>query len=145
LYWQTGNAFGQLSAVKAYNNGISPANLFNLPGFFSSLINVNPAHDYGHSPIDRLFFIWLLGCLPSIYKRDKTWFAYSIAAGVLPAIVTVFISFSRYFLMAFPVVVCAAIYFSEPKRTPTLYIVLASLMILQVYFLVMHFNYYWAG
>jgi Gpi18-like mannosyltransferase len=145
LYLQTGNAFGQLSAIKGYSNGTSASNLYNLPAFFSALITVDAGHSYGHSPIDRMFFIWLLGSLPSIYKRDKTWFAYAIATGILPAMATEFISYSRYFLMGFPVVVCAAIYFNEAKRTPALYITLASLMILQVFFLVMHFNYYWAG
>jgi hypothetical protein len=145
LYHQTGNAFGQISAIKGYSNGTSPSNLYNIPRFFTALTNVDAGHIYGSSPIDRLFFLWLLGSLPAIYKRDKAWFAYSIATGILPAMATEFISYSRYVLMAFPIVVTAAGYFNQRNRYPALAVLLFALVVVQAFFLALHINWYWAG
>jgi hypothetical protein len=80
-----------------------------------------------------------------IYKRDKTLFAYTIATGVLPAFATLFISYSRYVMLAFPMLVVTADYFTAPRRGPAFVVLLAFLFMLQMLFLILHVNNNWAG
>ena len=145
LHSQTGNAFGQFAAIHAYANGASPMNLVDLPGFWRALTNVGAEHVYGDSPIDRLFFVWLAGTLYATYRRDKMLFMYSIAFGLLPAVLTHFISYSRYVVLAFPMLVVTADYFKPDYKRPYFLALLVGLFMLQMIFLVLHINNNWAG
>jgi hypothetical protein len=82
--------------------------------------------------------------LLSIWRKDKTYFWYTIGAGLVPALSSWWMSYSRYVVMCFPMCVVLAEFFDQRGRARWKWIFLACMAALQCLFIVRYVNFMWA-
>jgi hypothetical protein len=102
-------------------------------------------HGLLNSAIDRIWFVFFLISLIPIWKKDKTYFAFALPMGIVPVVITSFMSFTRYTLLIFPMFIVTAEYFNKDSRKFWLYAILLALFSLKIIFLILHVNYEWVG
>jgi hypothetical protein len=141
----TGNLFAGFAAQQHYKSHGSIAKLLDVPAFLSALASPGHLHGFLDSAIDRLFFLVFIAALVPIWRMSKPWFAYAVAAGLVPAIANSFMSYTRYLAVVFPLFVVAADVFAKPSRRGWRLVALASLLALQLLFVLRHTNFIWAG
>jgi len=144
MYAQTGNAFEGFAAQKEYPNSPSIKNMFNVPGIFAAAVNIQSVDGMMDSALDRGFFLLFLALLPLVYKLNKTWFFYTLPAGLVPALTSWFMSYRRYIMVCFPIFIVLAqlLQKTNPKVFWYYVILLAGL---QVWAIIQFTNFNWAG
>ena len=108
MHLNTGNAFEGFDAQKAYPYSPSIKNMFNFAGLSEAFLNVQSFDGMMDSLLDRALFVLLVLLLPLVWRLNRTWFFYTAAAGVVPALTSWFMSYRRYFLVCFPAFVILA-------------------------------------
>ena len=144
MYAQTGNAFEGFAAQKDYPNSPSIKNMFNLPGIFAAAVNIQSVGGMMDSALDRGFFLLFLVLLPLVYKLNKTWFFYTLPAGLVPALTSWFMSYRRYIMVCFPIFIILAqlLQKTNPKVFWYYVILLAGL---QIWAIIQFTTFNWAG
>ncbi|MCF7707871.1 MAG: glycosyltransferase [Verrucomicrobia bacterium] len=153
MWLLTGNPFEGFHAQTQWKVGLagevtqvnSALNLFNVPEFIIKFVTINGLHVYFGSFLDRVWFVLMLIILPLLWRRDREWFWWALALGLMPAVVCSLVSFTRYLLMAFPVFVAWAILLAPARRRVWLYCVVFELALIHFNLLLRHINFYWAG
>ena len=141
-----GDPFEGFAAQSRFFIASSVGRLFDLGGFISFFISgAISLHGVTTSLIDRLWFLWLLACLPAVWKLDKTWFAFTLVMGVIPAMTIPIASFTRYALVLFPMFAVTANFLDTPSRRPWTAPLLVGLGGIQAIFMIRHINNLWAG
>ncbi len=145
IYHSTGNFFTQFIGDASVVGGWSVGAIFHPNIFIQSLIPAHPAiHGFTNSIIDRLFFVLFLVLLPLVFKKtDKVLFIYTLAMGIVPVFGS-FMSYTRYLLLAFPIFIAMAVFFSAKKEKyvfPYFYISL----LFQALFIILHSLNYWVS
>jgi hypothetical protein len=140
----TGNPFEGFEAQKNWNVN-SFWHVFEPLGFLEALFTPAYVHWYTGSLLDRVAFLGLVALLPAVWRLDKEWFFWTVMLGVLPAMISHFVSFTRYVQMAFPVFVVMAFLFRDPKLRVWRWGMLAGLASIHVVLLIRHINFRWAG
>jgi hypothetical protein len=147
----TGNAFESVEAQKQIGFQ-SFANIFNVSGFLTTFYSAPNYGDAGSSFcrtsfIDRVFFVLLLYSIPTIWRLEKSWLLWALFLGVVPAMSGMYISYTRFASVVFPLFVALAVYFNRPGRLFRClrWIVVATLGILQIILTWRFVNYRWAG
>jgi hypothetical protein len=97
------------------------------------------------SALDRGFFIMLLILLPLIFRLNKTWFFYVLAAGVVPAASSWFMSYRRYIMICFPVFIILAQGLQRLKSRWLFWYYVLMLVALQIWAVIHFANGAWAG
>jgi hypothetical protein len=141
----TGNAVEGFKAQENYVNHPSILNIVDVQGFLMSVINVSADHSMRSSPVDRIMFFVFVSCLPFLWRFNRTYFWYALAAGLVPAISNRFFSYTRLLLLCFPVFIALSIILLEVPRRRYLPYVFACLIGMQIGFVIRHVNFYWAG
>jgi len=141
----TGNAFEGFEAQKAYPYSPSIKNMFNLGGFFSVLIKVGSLDGMMDSVLDRLFFILFLALLPAVWRLNRTWFWFTLAAGMVPAMTSWFMSYRRYAVVCFPLFIVLAQIHQKPERRWLFWYYVFLLAGVQAWAVTRFVNFYWAG
>jgi hypothetical protein len=118
--------------------------MFDVVGFVRSLTGPTQVHGFLGSAIDRVWFLLFCASLPLIWKVNKEWFSYSLLMGLIPAMTLSFTSFTRYVLVIFPVFVVFSNLLFTGGREKWSYLLMAALFGVQVIFIVLHINDYWA-
>ncbi len=141
-----GNAWEGFDAQCNFGDGVhhpSIANIFDVPGFLRAAANVGSFHEMFDSFLDRWLFLMLLLALPGIWRLNKTLFFYALASGVVPAMSNWFFSYTRFFILCFPIFIVLAI---RLRGRPMLFWYVTGLAgAVQVILLLRDINYYWAG
>ena len=145
MYAQTGNAFEGFEAQKAYPNSPSIKNMLNLPGIFNAFVNVGTISGMMDSALDRGFFILFLALLPLIYRMNRTWFFYTLPAGLVPAMTSWFMSYRRYIMVGFPIFIVLAQLLQKPEHRWLFWYYVAIMAALQVWAITQFVNFNWAG
>jgi hypothetical protein len=145
MYFYTGDALRGFRAQEEFFSSASLSKIFDIVGFIKSLYGPTQVHGFIGSVIDRIWFLLFCASLPFIWKMNKEWFSYSLLMGLVPAMTLSFVSFTRYVMVIFPVFIVSAHLFSAEWRERWFYLLLASLFGMQVIFLTLHINNYWAG
>ena len=140
----TGNALEGFDAQKYWNVN-SFWHLFDPLGFMQALFTPVYVHWYTASLLDRAVFIGLVTLLPAVWRLDKEWFLWTVMLGVLPAMISHFVSFTRYVQMAFPAFVAMAFLLKDPRLRVWRWLVLGVFTSLHIILLVRHINFRWAG
>jgi hypothetical protein len=144
MYAWTGNAFEGFEAQKAYPNSPSISNIFNVGGFLNALVNVRTVDGMLDSVLDRGFFLLFLALLPAVWKLNRTWFWYTLATGLIPALSNYFLSYRRFIMVCFPLfIVLAQLLAKGPRWMFWYYVVL--LAALQAWAVTRFVNFNWAG
>jgi hypothetical protein len=137
----TGNPWEGFEAQKYYENRPSIANMFNLKGMFATFCEIQ---DFG-AALDRVLFLVFLGSLFWVYRLNKTYFVFALAAGAIPALSTWFVSYRRQIMMCFPLFIALGHHLKgRDNRLPRWYL-LAVMAAIQSFFLVRYLNFMWAG
>jgi hypothetical protein len=145
LMWlDTGNP---LEGFRAQRNwGVqSIGNLFDLPKFLRAFSTPTTLHGFTGSLVDRCAFVFLLYCLPLIWRLDRSWFVWTCVLGIVPAMSGGFTSFIRFMSLVFPAFVALAIWLRKPGRACLRLIIYASFILLHLLLVWRFVNFEWAG
>jgi hypothetical protein len=145
MYTQTGNAFEGFDAQGQFPATPSVLDIFRIPQFFRSFFNVASVHSALHSAVDRLFFLLFLATLPQLWRLDRRYFFYALGVGLVPAMSTSFMSYTRFVEMCFPMFIVIAQWMSNPRRTWLMWYYVTVSGITQGAFLIRSMNHHWAG
>jgi len=102
MYWATGNAFQGFAAQAQFAAKPSIARIGDVAGFIRRFAEMQPVHDMLHSPIDRALFLVFLASLFFIFRIRLSYGVYSLFAGVIPALSSVLMSYTRFLSVVFP-------------------------------------------
>jgi hypothetical protein len=144
-HW-TGNAFEGFAAQKQFGLQ-SIGNLFKFSHFLSTLISPANFHEVGGSSLDRCSFMLLMYVLPIIWRLDKSWFLWSLLLGIVPAMTGMFVSYTRFASVVFPLFIALAVFLNMPGfifRWMRV-VIIATFFILQIILVWRFVNYRWAG
>jgi hypothetical protein len=146
LYAGTGHPLEGFRAHRLVVNQPSIGNVLDLAGFARAFFHVAWGHGMVNSPLDRALFVLFLCALPALWRADRTYFFYSLGAGLLPAMTNWFLSYTRFFTLCVPVFVVWALQLeaSRPRRGALLALAGLSWAV-QLVLLVRHVTFRWAG
>ena len=145
MYFSTGDVAAGLKAQQLFAAKPSIIKLFDVPNFVRGFLDISPARGGRGFIYDRVWFVLFCSTLWPLWKRDKLWFAFAIVMGMMTAFGAAMMSFMRYFSIIFPCFFIIANWFAGPRIRMAFPIALAVLFLLQIYFLVLHINYYWVS
>jgi hypothetical protein len=145
MYAWTGNAFEGFEAQKHFPTQPSVGKIFDLGGFLMAFVSVRELHNSTGSFIDRFFFVLLLGLLPWVFRLNPVLGVYTVLIGIVPAVSSGFMSYSRHVVMCFPIFMVLAGAFRGEERAPAFYYMVALLGAVQACFLIRYLNFFWAG
>ena len=142
MYAFTGNPFEGFVAQQQYPAQPSVSRILDPAGFCDAFIDIRWSHDMLHSWLDRLFFVLLLASMYWMLRADTTYYVYSIFFGFIPALSNIFMSFTRFISLVFPLFIVWA----QSTKRRWLFWPLASIsLIVQLYFFLRHINGKWVG
>lgn len=148
---QTGNPWLGLVVQKNFATAPSIARLFDPLAFARELFHVRRLHAFSGSLLERISLAAYLAALPALFARarrdpqSRPWFVLSLSFGLVPAIATVLMSFTRYVSVVFPVFVVLAEALAPKSRRLALAAVSLGLLALQLTLLYRHVTFRWAG
>lgn len=145
MFAWTGNALEGFEAQKAYPYSPSIRNMFEWPAFFAALLNVRSLDGMKDSALDRGLFALFLALLPLIFRLNKTWFFYTLPAGLIPAMTSYFMSYRRYIMVCFPVFIVLAQLLDGTKRRWPFWYYVVLLATLQAWAVTQFICFNWAG
>ncbi len=146
MWWTTGHLFEASAAQKRFIAQPSIAKLFDIPGFLQTSFGVRYMHHYLGSLLDRLWFLFfLIVFVWMLRKRMWLYATFAFPMGFLPAILTSYMSYTRYLATVFPVFIACAIFFAPERRRVGRWLLLAVFVIVQQILLIRHINFIWAG
>lgn len=145
MYATTGNAFEGFEAQRFYPNQPSIANIFNAPGFLEHFFMPLQLHGMLDSAVDRGLFLLLVACLYPLWRLNKVYFVYAAFVGLVPAASSWFFSYTRNVMMAFPLFIVLALWLKDRDHGFLLRCVAALMGAFQLWFLLRHINFVWAG
>jgi hypothetical protein len=142
----TGNAFEGFEAQKQFGMQ-SIGNIFKLSQFLFKLVTPSTFYAVRGSIVDRCSFILLICSLPVIWRLDKSWFLWSVFLGVVPAMSGMFVSYTRFASVVFPLFVAMAVFLNKPGLLFRCFrvITVATFAIVQIILLWRFVNFRWAG
>jgi hypothetical protein len=97
------------------------------------------------SLFDRALFVLFLCLLPLVYRLNKTWFFYTVAAGSVPALTSWFMSYRRYYVVLFPLFIVMAQLVARAKNRWLFWYYVAILGAIQVWAIIQFTTFNWAG
>jgi hypothetical protein len=142
----TGNPFEGFYAQKRFECE-TIGNIFNLPKFIDSLFTLNGHQDPFESILSRCSFIMLLSCLPIIWRLDKGWFLWAVFLGVVPAMSGMFVSYTRFASVVFPLYIALATFLNKPGLISRclLGVIICTFAVVHAIILWKYVNFRWAG
>ena len=145
LMWHwTGNAFEGIEAQKQF--GVqSIHNLFDPARFITQLFTPTEWHGFRGSLLDRCAFILLLYCLPTIWRLNRSLFAWAILLGIVPAVSGGFTSYTRFESVVFPLFIALAVLLHRPRLRLLCYVTACVFFVLHLILVWQFLNCRWAG
>ena len=142
MYYFTGTPSAGFIAEKQFAAHGSIAQIFQPGAFFHALLNVEWYHDPASSFIDRAMFGFFVLSLWWIARREPGYFVYSLLMGLVPALSNVFVSYTRYLSVVFPVFVVSG---QRTRGAHFGYLMPLLFFGIQVEFLLLYISKRWAG
>ena len=145
IYLATGDVTAGLQAQKLFSAQSTIGKLLDVPGFVRGFFDIRPERGGRGYFYDRVWFVLFCGTLWPLWKRDKYWFSFATVMGLVPAFGVSMMAFMRYFSVIFPCFIVISAWFKGPHARFTFPLVLTIFFFMQVYFLLLHINYYWVS
>jgi hypothetical protein len=145
MYLSTGNAFEGFAAQHAYPYSPSIRNMFDFKAIAYAAFRVGSLDGMLDSALDRWAFIFVVGLLPLVYRKNKTWFWYVLPAGVVPALTSCFMSYRRYTIVLFPIFVVLAQLLAKGKGRLVFWYYVIIFAALQAWAILQFMTFNWAG
>jgi hypothetical protein len=137
------------SVQKRFVTAPSIARLFDPLGFVREFLQVQGLHTTKGSLLERVWFVGYVSGLWALSRRARTrdadWLAVSAPFGLIPAISTQLMSFTRYLSVIFPWWCVVAEALAPRARRVVLFGVLGTLAGTQLWLLFRHVTFRWAG
>jgi hypothetical protein len=144
-YQFTGNPTEGFDVPRAHSDRLAYEKMISPTAITEAAVNIGSAHGRSDSALDRIFFLLLLGSLPFIWRLNKGLFWFALPFGLIPAFSGLFQSFSRHIMQCLPLFMLLGIAVSHPDKWWIRRPLFAALAALQLWFLVRHLNFMWAG
>lgn len=146
LYATTGDPCTGFTVQRHYPSHISVARLWDLGSFGRALLPAGglALHGFTDSLLDRVVFALFVVTLPLVWRLGPMWFVYALVAGLMPAVVNPFMSYTRYSLLVLPLFMSWGLVLARPGRGALRALVAGASLLLQVLLLLRHVNAYWA-
>lgn len=145
MLYSTGDAFERFRVYRdVYHQTASLSRVLDLPALARDFFHLVSWSDIAGSPLDRLWLVLLLACLPALWKKDRLLFVYTLPIGLFPIVTVGYVSYTRYFLAVFPVFLVVADFFAGRPRVWR-WAALAASWALQLALLARHANNYWVA
>mgnify|MGYP000949463172 FL=1 len=144
IYYYTGDPFEGFKAQKYFPNEASIKKIIDVVGIGKALINITAFHEMKSSLLDRILFLGFLTSLPFIWRLNKTLFWYALPVGLLPALTNLFMSFTRYLVVVFPVCILLAVSLRSPQNRWIKYTIATIMFSIQLYLLYCYLTLRWA-
>jgi len=144
MAWWTGNYWEGVEAQK-YWGAHSISHLWDFPMFVEALFNPTNWHQFHGSLLDRCVFIILFYALILLWRQGKDLVLWGYCLGVLPAMSGMFVSFTRFAAVCFPLFIALGIVVNGIDNRGTRYLVLAAMAALQVALTWRFIRFEWAG
>lgn len=109
MQWWTGNYWEGVAAQKYWGNAHSISHLWDVPKFVVQLFSPTEWHEFRGSLLDRCIFILLFYSMILIWRRGKYLFLWAYCLGVMPAMSGMFVSFTRFAAVCFPLFIAIGI------------------------------------
>jgi len=145
MYRFTGNALAGFEVQNQYLARVSVGRIFTPLRFASAFLSIGTAHDFLHSPLDRIWFILVLAGLYRTWKLDVTLCLYALPIALIPAMSASMMSFTRYAAVIFPVFIGYGEYFEIQGRRKLYRFSLLLMAAVHAALVFNHINNYWAG
>jgi hypothetical protein len=125
----------------------SIGNIFNLPHFAHELITPTSLHEITGSFLDRCSFLLLAYCLLVVWRLDKSWLLWTLLLGFVPALSGMFVSYTRFASVVFPLFVGLAVFLQSRSRASRCLLTCIACVfgVLHLILLWRFLNYHWAG
>jgi hypothetical protein len=142
----TGSAFEGFAAQKKFGME-SIVNIFNVPHFVFAFFTPSSFSAARGSLVDRLSFLLLLYCLPIIWRLDKGWFLWAFFLGIVPAMSGMFVSYTRFASVVFPLFVALGLFLNRPGLLFRClrFATVATFFAVQIILVWRFVNFRWAG
>ncbi|MGD8863562.1 MAG: mannosyltransferase family protein [Myxococcales bacterium] len=150
LWRETGDPLAGFEIQKQFIAAPSAARLLSPIAFLQSLFDVGKLHGFTDSALDRLSFaLFVAACvvLARRWREHLDLLLYALPMGLVPAITSRFMSFTRYTEVIFPAFAAAAILVCSSGRRARAAAVIAMVVMaaLQLWLALRFLNYRWAG
>lgn len=140
-----GDAFARFRVYReVYHQTASLSYALNPAALAGDFLHIGSWNDIAASPLDRVWLVLLLACLPALWKKDRLLFVYTLPLGLFPIVTIGYVSYTRYFLAAFPVFLVIADFF-EGRPRAWRWSALAAAWALQLVLLARHANNIWVA
>jgi hypothetical protein len=140
----TGNAFEGLQAQRFWA-AHSTINLVNIPKFCAEFFNATAWHEFRGSVLDRGLFVLLVYFLPLIWKMGFDLFLWTYILAILPAMSGMFVSFTRFEAVAFPLFIALGVFCGRKDRPLARICFVTGFCFLHAVLVWRFANYRWAG
>jgi hypothetical protein len=141
----TGDPFAAFHAQKWFASHGSVGRLLDPAGFFGALFGPGKMRAFTGSVLDRTFFAFYIAMLVPIWRLNRTYFAYALALGMIPAVTLYFASFSRYTLVLFPIFIVLGKALSTERAKLWLPAILAISLAAETLLYILHCNSHWVA
>src|SRR4029453_2951181 len=141
----TGDPFAGFEMQRAYNAGRSLGNLLHPFSILRELVDVRSFHGVLHSFLDRAVFLGVLASLVPLWRLDRLLFWYVLPMALVGPLSGSFVSYTRFAAVLFPCHWVLARTFAARQRRLGLWLTVAVFAALQVYLLLRHVEFRWAG
>ena len=145
IYGATGDFAAGLKAQQMFPAHASLEQMLDVPRFVRGFFDLDPARGPLAMPLDRLWFVLFAATLWPLWKRDKTWFAFALVMGLVPAMTVSLMSYMRYLSVVFPCFVVMALWLDGPRGKRAFPFVVALLLPIQIFLVMMQINFYWVS
>lgn len=145
MYFATGNPFEGFGAQRFFPNHPSIGHIFDLPGSVRAFFRPLSLHGMQDSAIDRGLFLILIASLYPIYRLNPVYFVYAVLVGVVPALSSWFLSYTRNIMMCFPLFILFGTFLRGRERRRTLWGVIVVMAVIQIWFVVRQVNFIWVA
>lgn len=146
MYFFTGDPLAGIEGAHRYASAASISKIFEVGNFVGALFSpVRFSHTIINSVIDRLWFVWFVLALYFTWKINSIYFVYALFMGLVPAMTSSFMSYTRYIAIVFPLFLATAKMFSNIQRDYWLWLAVAVLFSIQIIFLIRHVNFLWVA
>ena len=142
MYFYTNNPFEGFVVQSQYPAQPSIGKIFDLSRFIHTLAQFSWSHDYLHSFMDRIVFITFLISLFWILQIDVKYYAYALLTGLVPAMSSDLMSYTRYAVLVFPLFIVWARFGRQTRTLPLLFMLFYGV---QVLLLLLALSNHWAG
>ncbi len=141
----TGDPFAAFGAQKWFASHGSLQRLLDPVAFVQVLFGPGKLLAFTGSLLDRIFFAFYVAMLVPIWLFNRTYFAYALVLGVIPAVTLYFASFSRYTLVLFPMFIVLGKALSTDRAKVWLPAILAISIAVQTLLYILHCNSHWVA